>query len=381
MTPYDTGARRDTPLALKLKDRIRRDGPISVAAYMASCLYDDEHGYYRGGTPIGQAGDFVTAPEISQIFGEIIGAWAAVVWVGAGKPAPFRLVELGPGRGTLMADALRATRRVPGFHDAAKVLLVESSATLRAEQEATLSSFRQMIAWVEDAASLADTAGRDQLAIVIGNEFLDCEPRDQCIRIDGTWRSRSVTLAADGTLTFDDAAAAGAGISARLDRAFPAVADGRIFEPSSHSVIETLAKLGTFAALLIDYGHAGSGFGDTLQAVREHCYEHPLTSPGEADLTMQVDFGALCDVARDCAGIAFDGPVTQAEFLGRLGILERASRLMAANPAKAAGIEAAVARLLSPTGMGTKFKAVGLRSANLPPLPGFERMDNRGRVA
>lgn len=378
---YDPEARRDTPLASKLKDRIRRDGAISVADYMAACLYDAEHGYYRTASAIGAAGDFVTAPEISQIFGELLGLWAAVVWTQLGRPKVVQLAELGPGRGTLMADALRATRRVPGFHDAVRLVLVESSARLRGLQEASLAGATVDCTWLGRHEALASAAAVDLPLIVIGNEFLDCEPRNQIVRRDGSWYLRRVGLDGLDRLIFDDTKTASAECAEGLDQGYPAAVDGAIVEQSVHSVVATLAVRTYIAALFIDYGHIEPLVGDTLQAVRNHRFEHPLTSPGEADLTMQVDFAALGRAVGARPALAIDGPLTQGEFLGGLGILERASRLMAANPGKAPSIEAAVARLLSPTGMGMRFKAIGLRSVELPILPGFESMDNRGRLA
>ena len=364
----DPHMRRDTPLAHALKVRIRRDGPLGVRDYMAACLYDPHHGYYRTRPAIGQAGDFVTAPEISQIFGELIGLWCAVVWQQMGAPSEVDLVEIGPGRGTLMRDALRATRRVAGFGAALRVSLVESSETLTTLQRATLADAAVPIAW---HANL-DGVARDQAtpAILIANEVLDCEPRNQFVRrLDG-WSPRMIGLDAAGQLAFqtDDTVAP----LPDLDAIYPHARDGDIAEPSRFDLLhQAIAIRPTLAALLIDYGHTEPGLGDTLQAVRDHQSEHPLGSPGEADLTMQVDFSALArDVGR-IPGVRMDGPVPQAEFLGSLGAVERASRLMAANPAKAAMLEAGIARLLSPGGMGTRFQAVGIRSARLPPLPGF----------
>jgi NADH dehydrogenase [ubiquinone] 1 alpha subcomplex assembly factor 7 len=370
---YDVQVRRPTPLARLLQERIAREGPISVREYMQACLYHPEHGYYRTRGAIGSRGDFITAPEISQVFGELIGLWSAVVWQGMGSPQTFDLVEAGPGRGTLMRDMLRATRRIAGFHAAIRVRLLETSEALAAQQRITLADAEVAISWHADLEALS----RDIPRILIANEVLDCEPRHQLVRRGETWVERRVGLDADQRLTFSqggplrdsgpDASPIDAPLSAH---------DGDVFEPSRFDWLWSATSTTTaMAALLIDYGHTTTSCGDTLQAVRDHGWEHPLASPGEADLTMQVDFGSLVRQASAADSLAVDGPLTQSEFLGRLGAVERASRLMAASPSHAAQIEAGVARLLSPTGMGTRFHVVGLRSRSAEPLPGFATMD------
>ncbi len=370
--PYDPELRRDTPLALKLKERIRRHGAITVAQYMEACLQDEEHGYYRTRTAIGAQGDFVTAPEISQVFGELVGLWAAIVWQQMGSPSRFNLVELGPGRGTLMADALRAAKVVPGFLEAADVVLVESSPVLRGVQSVTLAPLadRVSLRWAHWMAPFP----ADRPTIVLGNEFLDALPTSQFIFSGGRWNERTVALDAAGRLVFacapDDEFA-----PLELHGAPPAEGDiversGEMYAFSACDLARPEPSATPIAALFIDYGHARSGAGDTLQAVRGHKAEHPLTSPGEADLTAHVDFEAVREAVK-FDRMAVDGPVPQANFLGALGLLQRASRLMAANPAKAHQIEAGVARLMAVPGMGDRFKAIGIRSAGLPQLPGF----------
>lgn len=349
---YDPDERRETPLALQLKERIRREGPITVAAYMQACLHDPEHGYYRSRTAIGAEGDFITAPEISQVFGELLGLWSAVVWQQMGSPASLHLIELGPGRGTLMRDALRATRSVPGFADAMTVHLVETNATLEQVQRTTLSGTPREPQWHRDLTTLPGPP-----AILIANEFLDTFPVTQSLRTSNGSTARTVGLDTRGELAFlpgDNGLATGA-----------------IVETQDLSVLSALKDrmhAGPFAGLFIDYGHVDTSAGDTLQAVHRHRAEHPLCSPGEADLTVQVDFAHVREV---WGPSTCDGPITQAEFLGALGIVERASRLMAANPVKAAAIETGIARLMAPNGMGTRFKVLGVRSADLPSLPGF----------
>jgi len=359
-----------TPLAEILAARIAREGPIGVADYMQACLHDPVHGYYRKQTAIGRGGDFITAPEISQVFGELIGLWCAVVWQQMGEPAKLRLIELGPGRGTLMRDALRAARLVPAFLQAVSVELVESNATLVAAQRAALAGETIPLTWRDDLEP-----GNDPV-IVLANEFLDTLPVTQWVYAGDAWHPRRVGMDASGAFVFDDSAAA--------DPKFHPPAVG---SPVAGAIFETRAVSGLMrklhglapvcAALFIDYGHAQPGFGDTLQAIRGHTFDDPLRAPGEADLTAHIDFAAFAAQARS-QGFACDGPLAQGAFLGRLGIVERASRLMAANAAHAGRIEAGVTRLLSPGGMGSRFLALGLRSPGLPPLPGFDPVDSRG---
>ncbi|MET0653474.1 MAG: SAM-dependent methyltransferase [Hyphomicrobiaceae bacterium] len=364
MPPHEIDG-ADNPLLLKLRERIGRDGPLPVSDYMHLCVGDPEHGYWRRRDTIGAAGDFVTAPEISQIFGELIGLWCAVTWQQLGSPTPLRLVELGPGRGTLMRDALRSAGRLPGFIEAASVHLVEISESLRRVQQATLASApdQPAVTWHRDIAEVPDGP-----AIIVANEFLDALPIRQLVYANGAWHERVVALDAAGALTF-----------AHGNRVDPPV--GRPSEPQPGAIVELrdgedhlLVQLATrsqpFVALLIDYGPASAALGDTLQAVRRHQYADPLAEPGTADLTAHVLFAPLADKAR-AAGLAADGPIAQAEFLGRLGVAERATRLMAANPGKAAEIEVGVQRLVSPTGMGQLFKVLAVRSPALPPPAPF----------
>ncbi len=361
----DPQARRLTPLAQKLQQRIRRDGPISVRQYMEACLNDPEHGYYRTRAAIGRDGDFITAPEISQVFGELIGLWAAVVWQQMGRPAAFNLAELGPGRGTLMVDALRAARIVPGFIEAASLIFVEPNPVLVAQQQQRLGDAAARAKWYADASEIQPAP-----TILIANEILDVVPVTQLVRSDDGWHALGVGLDADGGLVFERAAASRA--SAPATPPDPSKPGDVVEQRDYAAIVPALQRLSgsPIAALFVDYGYSGPAVGDTLQAVREHRYEHPLTSPGEADLTAHVDFAQFA-AAAEAVGLTSDGPVSQAEFLGRLGIVERASRLMADNPAKAGTIEAGVARLIAPGGMGLRFKALGVRTPSLPPLPGF----------
>ncbi len=365
---------RQTPLARELARRITRDGPIGVADFVEACLQDPEHGYYRRQAAIGAGGDFITAPEISQVFGELIGLWCAVVWQQMGAPSGVRLIEFGPGRGTLMRDVLRAGRLVPAFRAALRVEMVESDAALEAMQRACLGGEGVPIAWS------CDVSGGEGPVIVIANEFLDTLAAEQWIYRTGRWHMRCVGLDAAGALAFVDGPAA---IDAALPAGLPSPAEGEVFESRRHAFAKLaarLARLGTpMAGLFIDYGHDRPGFGDTLQSVAAHRYTSPLEAPGEADVTSQVDFASFAD-ALHAHGVRCDGPLPQGEFLGRLGAVERASRLMAANPRRAGEIEAGIAALMAPAGMGSRFQAVGIRSVDLTPLPPFAAVDSGQRA-
>ncbi|MFT3730064.1 MAG: SAM-dependent methyltransferase [Hyphomicrobium sp.] len=360
-------ARRDTPLARRIKEKIRRDGPMTIDTYMSACLWDAEHGYYRRRQVFGASGDFITAADISQVFGELLGVWAGVVWQGVlAAPNPITIVEYGPGRGTMMRDVLRAARIVPGFSSVARVHLVEASEALIEMQTETLSDFKNLLSWGRELDEF------NPPAIIFANEFLDSWPVAQWIKTPKGWRIRAITLDANGELQF--AAIDGDCPREAFEALLPDAPPGTVIETQRldqlADALQALAERGPIAFLMIDYGHTTPAAGDTLQAVRNHKYESPLTSPGEADLTVHVNFYDLASTLHR-AGLALDGPVTQSEFLGALGIVERASRLMSANPARASEIETGVARLLAPNGMGSRFKVLAARSAGLPSLPGF----------
>ncbi len=363
----DIAISEDTPLGLRLKEQIRATGPISVAEYMSQCLWDDRLGYYATRTAIGASGDFITAAEISQVFGEIIGLWAGVVWQQVlGSPARVTLAEYGPGRGTMMRDMMRAARVVPGFAEAAHIHLVELSPGLEATQRTTLAEFNAPITWGRNLV------GFPAPALIVANEFLDAWPLDQWVMTEVGWRQRGIGVDPQGRLTYcvlDQGDPNG-----DFDRTHAGLPLGSIVETQRPSrladAIQVLSRSGPVVALIIDYGYATASAGDTLQAVRGHAYESPLARPGEADLSAHVSFFELATVLHGC-GLDIDGPTTQAEFLGSLGVIERASRLMHANPARAGEIEAGLARLIAPNGMGTRFKVIGARSRGLAPLPGF----------
>lgn len=347
----------------RLIDAIRRDGPMPIDRFMQACLADPTEGYWQRGATIGASGDFITAPEISQVFGELVGLWCAVVWESMGAPAPVRLIELGPGRGTLMSDILRTTARAaPAFHRAAEVHLVEASRPMReaqAKRVPALATSRPV--W---HASLGEVP--DGPALLLANEFLDALPIRQLVCEASTWRERVVTCDADGRLAF--------ALGALVDGVLPGAGQpGDVLElrPGEDAILGQLAaRTGLMASLFIDYGPADAGYGDTLQAMRKHAYVDPLAAPGASDLTAHVQFARLADKAR-ALGLNADGPTPQAEFLGALGLAPRTSRLMSANPAEAGAIEAAALRLVAPTGMGSLFKVLCVRSPTLPVPPPF----------
>lgn len=359
-----------TALLDVLRREIAADGPLPVDRYMALALGHPRHGYYVTRDPLGADGDFVTAPEISQIFGELVGIWFADSWDRMGRPDPVRLIELGPGRGTLMQDALRAARVLPGFLDAARVHLVETSPALRDKQRHALAEHRP-VDWHD---RLTDVPAGPILAIA--NEFFDALPVRQFQRTQAGWRERLVAEdPASGGLRFvlsdrpDPAAALAPGAAGDMP-------EGSILElcPSAQALAGELALRAVQdggAALVIDYGHARSAHGETLQAVRRHRYADPLADPGEADLTAHVDFAALAAAAGE-AGAAICGPVTQAAWLVAMGIAERADRLgQSAGNRHAAEIAAAVHRLTAPDQMGEVFKAMSIVAPALAPTAGF----------
>jgi SAM-dependent MidA family methyltransferase len=349
----------ETPLARKLRRLIDANGPIGVDTFMAHCLGDPEHGYYMTRDPLGARGDFITAPEVSQMFGEILGAWLIHAWRLAGALAPARLVELGPGRGTLMADILRVAEKAPDFAAAASVHLVETSPVLARRQAETLRG--RDVHWHSTLRELP--AGP---MLLVANEFFDALPIRQFVRKDGAWRERVVGLDADARLSF------GLGPGRLLEG--PDAPDGSVFEASPAAqalAAEIAARIAAAkgAALVIDYGHAESVLGETLQAVRGHGYADPLEAPGEADLTAHVDFSALARCAAS-EGAAAHGPITQREFLLKLGLKERAARLASgADDATRTTLEAAVQRLSGPAGMGELFKVLALTWRGVEPPP------------
>jgi len=373
--PYDPSARRATPLAAKLHAHISEHGPISVANYMDMCFRDPEYGYYIQQPAIGAHGDFITAPEISQIFGELIGIWCALVWQQMGAPEKLNLLELGPGRGTLMADALRALAKLPKLSSGLHIHLLETNIVLRQQQASLLTDKATQLTHHIAPASICDAAAKsDTPWIVIGNEFLDALGVRQLIVQNGAWHERMVTCDRQGQLVFATSPAAPPPASnwptarSASDETICETMPG--LETFVTPLLQSLQRTANVAALFIDYGYTQTEFGETLQAVRGHSYEHPLTSPGEADLTAHVNFAEVAH-ALEASGLTPHSLITQAELLGRLGIIERASHLMSANTAESADIEAATLRLMAPNGMGGRFKAIAASSPKLRPLPVF----------
>jgi NADH dehydrogenase [ubiquinone] 1 alpha subcomplex assembly factor 7 len=363
-----------TALKQRIVRRIAEQGPLSVAEYMALCLADPGDGYYTrdepGRDPFGAKGDFVTAPEVSQMFGELLGLWCADAWTRVlDSPKPVELVELGPGRGTLMADALRAAQAAPGFLEAARINLVEISPSLKRKQRAALAG--RDVRWHDSL----DTVPEGPL-LLVANEFFDALPLRQFAVTEQGAVERMVGLDESGAeLRFG--LAPGASPWAKLLP--PALANapkGSVVElsPASLALVQAIARrIATRggAALILDYGPAASAPGDTLQAVRRHRKVGALDEPGEADLTAHVDFAALA-AAAEAAGARAFGPVPQGEFLKRLGIERRAQRLSAgADPRRRRDIAAALKRLLAPGEMGTLFKALALAPRDKGTPAGF----------
>ncbi|WP_426220853.1 class I SAM-dependent methyltransferase [Methylobacterium sp. NFXW15] len=353
-----------TPLGREIAAIIRETGPIGIDRYMALCLGHPVHGYYRTRDPLGARGDFTTAPEITQMFGELVGAWVAFVHRAISASEPLVLAELGPGRGTLMADALRAlAAAAPGVRIAPH--LVETSPVLRKAQEQRLAG--SGATWHDVANALPDGP-----AIILANEFFDCLPVRQFVRTAGGWHERLVGLGQDGDFVFGLAPDPAPGLKAEAPQGAVVSVPGPGLDLVRSLARRVCAQGGV--VLIFDYGHARPGFGDTLQALSGHTFADPLAAPGEADLTCHVDFAALALAARE-AGAAIHGPADQGDFLAALGLHERAARLrLRADDHQAEAIDAAVARLTDsrPEGMGRLFKVMALSAPTLGPLPGLQ---------
>lgn len=344
--------------------QITTNGPMSVATYMGLCLTHPTKGYYKGDDPLGAQGDFITAPEISQMFGELIGFHLVNVWQQMDEPKRFNLVELGPGRGTLMADILRVACRAEGFRDALKLKLFETNPALTAQQRNRLESYEPQ--WLENFETFDDGP-----VLVVANEFFDALPIRQFIRKTDGWHERLVGLI-EGKRAF--------GLSPTPipnDTMPSAIADAEedsLFEVcfAGSEVMSRLAKVVAKhggSILAIDYGYARTQTGDTLQGVRNHAFADVLDAPGEVDLSAHVDFGALAAVALE-VGLSVQPLATQGEFLTRLGIAERAAALAGANPGSAEDIRLAHDRLVGKSQMGDLFKVFCAHSPGLVP-PGF----------
>ncbi len=361
-----------TGLADRLRRRIALTGPITIAEFMREALAHPTLGYYRRARAVGAAGDFVTAPEISQMFGELIGAWLAERWLAMGRPEAVRLTELGPGRGTLLADALRATRGAPGFHAALRLHLVEIDETLREIQGVTLQGALPPVQWHERFELVPD----DAPLLLIANEFFDALPVRQLVRTPAGWCERMVGLAPDSGLAFAVAPgpsplASMLGAEVRDGVPLGAVAE---VTPAGVALMQMIAQRivrQQGAGLIIDYGYESGSHGDTLQAVAQHAKVGIFDRIGESDLTTHVDFAALARTARE-SGAAVDGPAAQGDFLRALGIETRARALQArATTEQSRMVGIGMARLIAPDQMGTLFRVLGVRAPALPSAPGF----------
>jgi NADH dehydrogenase [ubiquinone] 1 alpha subcomplex assembly factor 7 len=353
--------------------RIQTSGPITLADYMADALMHPKYGYYATRDPLGAAGDFTTAPEISQMFGELIGLSLAQAWIDQGQPSTFALAELGPGRGTLMADILRATTKVAGFVDAAQVHLVETSPALRKKQAERISGPQTRVTWHDDVSTLPDLP-----LFLVANEFFDALPIRQFHRAapaDGSgWRELHIGLKDDTLVAGLSAAALIVFLEHRLGdtKAGDIVEHCTALAAITENIANRIATSGG-AALIVDYGDWRS-LGDTLQALQNHATTDPFANPGEADITAHVDFEAIAMAAASTNGGAiYTQLTTQGVFLERLGIAQRAQTLAANLSGDALDAHiTAHRRLTHPSEMGSLFKVLGLYPTNAPPPAGLE---------
>ncbi|HEX3430875.1 MAG TPA: SAM-dependent methyltransferase [Rhizomicrobium sp.] len=354
------------PLARRIARMIEMDGPIGIGTFMMLALHDREMGFYATRESIGAKGAFITAPEMTQIFGELIALWCATCWREQGRPAAPLLVDLGPGRGMLVSDMLRALRAAPDFLESLEVVLVEASAKLESVQRGRLTDAAPPVRWVRRWNEL----GRDRPVFVVANEFFDALPIRQFVMTERGWCERMVVSKADA-LAFG-LSPQPVQLPIREDRI---VGEGAVYEicPAAPSLAqeigEAIATNGG-AALVIDYGHAEQAYGDTLQALRSHAQADVLAAPGEADISAHVDFAALAEGARR-GGARAHGPVDQRDFLQTLGIGPRGEQLARANPERAEEIRGALARLTQTEAMGTLFKALALTPAGASVPLGF----------
>jgi NADH dehydrogenase [ubiquinone] 1 alpha subcomplex assembly factor 7 len=360
-----------SPLESEIRRLIAVAGAMPLADYMRLALTHPQYGYYITHDPIGAAGDFITAPEISQMFGELIGVWMVAVWRQMGSPENVRVIELGPGHGTLIIDALRAAKIAKDFQTAVVLHLVEISPRLKEQQRRRLEPLDMPVLW---HTTLADVPAGPN--IIVANEFIDALPVHQAIRQADGWHERVVNVTPEGNLVLSAARDPLSHFDATVPRQLRNSPAGSIYEWRPDSIALEIGRRvrNEGAALIIDYGHAQQGLGDSLQAVAGHAFSDPLLAPGQADLTAHVDFTALAQSA-EIIGARIHGPVSQREFLVRLGIEQRAATLKArALGDKGDEIDQALARLTAagPDGMGDLFKVLAVTDPRLGPLPGFE---------
>lgn len=357
-------------LKQRIINLIAQQGPISVAEYMNLCLSDPQSGYYMTREPFGKSGDFITAPEISQLFGEMIGIWCFTQWKSQekslGKSVPCTLCEIGPGRGTLMKDILRVMRQLaPDAIQALNVVMIETSPRLQEIQKQTLSDAGFTVEWQNTLTGL-----KDQPLILVANELFDALPIRQFVKTKGHYRERMIGISELQELIF---VSGSAGIDETLlPSGHLTEPEGSIFEisPARSALMQQITEMllkNTGAALLIDYGFTTAGFADTLQALKEHKFDDVFAHPGRADITSHVDFSALQGIAKGLGCLT--EMTTQGELLLSLGIIHRAGQLgHGKHETIQEKIRSDLERLASPDQMGNLFKVLAVSSSNLNPL-------------
>jgi NADH dehydrogenase [ubiquinone] 1 alpha subcomplex assembly factor 7 len=353
-----------TPLGQRIAALIASQGPIALPEFMTLALLDPLAGYYATRQPIGA--DFITAPEVSQMFGELIGLWLAQCWHDQGRVKRPVLVELGPGRGTLMADALRAMKLMPELRDQIEVVLVEASPVLKKQQQEMLAGCDVPLHW----AAAFDSVPKDRPLFLIANEFFDALPIRQFVKTPRGWCERMVTLGPAGEFAFVLSPVPVPDTLIPPDRS--GAPDGGVYEFSAPAVSlvgeisHVIARQGG-ATLIVDYGYDVAGFSETLQAVTGHTFANILDAPGKSDLSAHVDFSSLAAASE--TGTAIFGPITQGEFLKNLGIVQRMERLIASQADSS--LRSGVDRLIDPEQMGTLFKVLAILPTSAPKPPGF----------
>ncbi|OQW56039.1 MAG: methyltransferase [Proteobacteria bacterium SG_bin9] len=359
-----------SPLEAELRKLIKKTGSMPVWRYMELCLTHPKHGYYVSRDPLGREGDFITSPEVSQMFGELIGLWAAAAWNAMGTPMQVNLIELGPGNGTMMSDALRAIRVLPPFFEAADIHLVEINPVLREKQKKALAN-RKGATW----HNRFETVPKGP-AIIFANEYFDVLPIHQMVRKPTGWHERTVELDANGKLIYGAMPEPTPQFEVLLPPLVRAAPEGAVFEWRPDTEIMKLGRRLRSqggVALIIDYGHVRSDAGDTFQAIARHSFTDPLKAPGTADVTAHVDFQALMRAAEDM-GVRTHGPIEQGSFLKRLGIETRAVSLMGKSPPDvSASIASALKRLTEGGrgGMGSLFKVMAISHPSIATLAGI----------
>ena len=346
---------------------ITKNGPITISRFMNHCLYNRNFGYYSTKKQaIGAKGDFITSPEISQVFGELVGLWLGQTWVDRGKPSPFSLIELGPGNGTMMLDVLNTTKKIPGFTESASIVLVESSLTLKARQKSLLRDYNPI--WIENVLDIPE-----QPLFLIANEFLDALPIRQFKKNNNIWHERYVALSNNGELHFIYVPS---NFENELNILYREVPDDVTVETSdmTKSILSDLSEKilrNGGVSLFIDYGYF-NGFGETLQAVHQHAYANPLENLGETDLTAQVNFKSVYNLINK-KGLRATNIENQRNFLLNLGLQQR-SKVLAKNlsETKKKLHFKAIDRLTNNDQMGALFKVMAFTNEGSPPLPFLE---------